>query len=208
VSYSYAPDWKSGRLYARDPSLQKIKGVVKRLICDHYDLDLYNCAVVLTSQLAIKTLGKAPKMVVGYAKDRPYFFNMCRETHPQFTDKQLKPLFLAVLHGGSHTSPKVLEELNIPVADWPTIAQPIPTLKQWEEAVKKMTNALWEHPDHAALRKRVEVRVSKQILTKPDKKPNAKGSFLAFLWQDVESKIIQELLSFFTKAGSSGRAQF
>jgi hypothetical protein len=198
VCYAYASGMTCGRVYAQSPSLQGIKGSVRRLVGDFFDLDLENAAVVIASQVAFKTLGKVPKMVEAYAANRQYFYKQCRETHPHLTNNQLKVLFLACLHGGSHTTPETLTEAKIPFANWPTIAQPIPTLRQWEEAVKKMTNALWAHPDNSVLRKKVEARVAADE-TKTENQ--TKGSFLAFLWQTVENEIIQALRVFFTHAG-------
>jgi hypothetical protein len=194
VHYAYAKGMTLGRLYAKNPSLQRVLGKVARNVSHpfYHDFDVVNAAPTIASQIAVQKLGKCPTMLTLYVTDRESLFKACQETHPQFTDKQLKKLFLVGLHGGTHTSPDVLEELNIPFADWPTIAQPIPTLHQWEQAVKKMADRLWRHADYAELRKTIFEDATKT---------NKLGTFIAYVWQTVESEIIQELLSFFTRAG-------
>ena len=108
-----------------------------------------------------------------YATDRGAFFVLIRQFEPDLTDAELKNKLLAISHGGkaSHDRP------------------PIGILAEYERQIHTAALELKTKPHYADM--------YAKCVEKGEE--NALGSFISCAWQEVERKVLMQLLDYFQK---------
>ena len=185
----YRPgEFKDGQIYGI--GYQGCPGWIRR-ICGYlyyHDIDIKNCAPTLFAQILEKKLGECPNMIQRYATDRAGIFNELRRQEPDLatvSNKVFKTVFLASLHGASHTNH--FDKLGLSQNH-----EPISMLSTWEEEIKRASKDLQTHREFKKLWKKVEGREDKK---------NKLGTFTAWTWQREANNILLELSDFFKMSG-------
>ena len=175
VSYQPSPDYLEGRLYGR--GLQGLPSWIRRILTHtHYcDLDIHNRAPTIILQVWGQCYPNVPlpRSFQRYVDSRAEVFEGIRTDFPNLTDKQLKKMFLKVLHGGAPD-------------------EQIPDLLDFEACVKLIIGRLSLHPTYSSMYE--EIR-------EDSAKPNTNGTFLSHVWQRTECLVILCLKKFLESEG-------
>jgi hypothetical protein len=178
VSYQPSPDYLEGRLYGR--GLQGLPSWIRRILTHtHYcDIDIHNCAPTLISQIFQKCYPDIPlpRSFERYVDSRAEIFEEIRTDFPHLTDKELKKMFLKILHGGG------LDEQGSLIA----------VLLEFEACVKLIIKMLVIHPSYSAMFESIEEDPAKS---------NTNGTFISHVWQKAECEVILSLKSFLESEG-------
>ena len=84
VKYKPSKLFPTGRVYSCYPSLQMLKGWIRRIVAHkvYHDIDIQNAFPVILSQIAKKSLDWCPKPLGKYAYERSDVFDTLREQQP------------------------------------------------------------------------------------------------------------------------------
>jgi hypothetical protein len=191
ICYKASEEFKPGRVYASDPSLQSLAGWVRRIIAHkfYHDIDMENAFPTIYRQIVQKVLGSCPAIIEEYAINRKAVFDRAREYQGvQFTDAELKKLFLVTLHGGHYEG--YLHELLTSKGITDTASNPV--IEQFTRAVRRSARQLKTHKQYSPIYEAVK---------NDEKKTNKTGTFISRVCQMVECKALLAMAEYFTSCG-------
>lgn len=186
--YSVAYEQKHGRLYAKGPSLQRLKGWVLRMSTPdlYWDIDMKNAAPNCLAFVLKTEFGVVPPTLQWYIDDRDEIFVRLTQKYDDLkyvTPSQFKKAFLSSMHGGNHLT--TFCDLGIKVNG------PVPELTDFEGEIHDVSLRLRNTSKYAKIWHEINM---------DDSRINKHGSFISIVWQTVEAEILMHMHEFFTRA--------
>lgn len=177
------PKGDSGRVYAKTPSLQNLKGRISRLVAHRYyrEIDIKNCAPMCLLAVA-RRYDVSTSHLRQYVENRQASFDRVRNEEPSLrdaTDAQLKTIFLRVIHGGSYML--AMTELGLE-------SGAVPALDQLKDDVRDLTLHLRELPEYNDMYTKIAAHDG-----------NINGRFISKVWQQEEFNIMSCIVEEFTR---------
>jgi hypothetical protein len=200
VTYKPSEKFPEGRVYATGPSLQTLKGWIRRFAgWKHYhDIDIVNACPTIAMQVFEKHLGEnCFPLLTQYVADRE---GMIQRLQVKYSEdladksfKEMKKLFLVGIHLGDKPMPLIYKK--------------IPELKNWAVQFNLLSSRVCDLPAFKHIKDRIVVcDESKQATSKRQKRgrhsgDNPKGTRTAYLWQSLENKALQAMANYFREHG-------
>lgn len=182
----YMNDIKSGRVYAY-PSIQNLPGRFTRLTCHglYRDIDIRKCAPTCLLYIATQLLDMQPAVLSAYVADPQGYAERLRVKYEVLREapmEMIKKVFNVVMHGGSYKS--VARDYNIEITEDNFVEE----FEQFHNEMYVIASKAESHPEFVPIL---------QVLRENNK--DKSGTFIAFIWQHIEGKILEHLVEYFTK---------
>jgi hypothetical protein len=164
-------------------SLQGMPGWIRRLIASTYyrDFDIANCAPVLLQQI-LERHNLCPPLLKYYNENRQMVFERYKANG---TPKELKKLFLTVLHmGPSNECVPMTKSLKA------TLRQSLLSLKDLSASYQQ----LYANCEHECTRQKYSYLEKK---TAEDRVTKCLGKFCAIVWQREEQRVLMSMRNYF-----------